>query len=69
MDEGFAGEVRTLLDRHHYMSQEGVNLLLCGRAVSNVFDGVRVLEDTVQGSEVSFVKYITLGVTIVKPMA
>lgn len=58
MDEGFAGEVRTLLDRHHYMSQEGVNLLLCGRAVSNVFDGVRVLEDTVQGSEVSFVKYI-----------
>ena len=55
MDEGFAGEVRTLLDRHHYMSQEGVNLLLCGRAVSNVFDGIRELGDTVQGSEVSFV--------------
>mmetsp|Transcript_59966 Transcript_59966/g.135641 ORF Transcript_59966/g.135641 Transcript_59966/m.135641 type:complete len:188 (-) Transcript_59966:169-732(-) len=50
MDEGFAGEVRTLLDRHAYMSQEGVNLLLSGRAVSNVFDGERVLSDQVQGS-------------------
>jgi hypothetical protein len=52
MDEGFTGEVRTLLDRHHYLSQEGVNLLLCGKATSNVFDGDRVLDDNVQGSEV-----------------
>jgi ubiquitin carboxyl-terminal hydrolase MINDY-3/4 len=53
MDEGFAGEVRTLLDPHFYMSQEGVNLLITGRAVSNVFDGERRLEDNVAGSNVS----------------
>jgi hypothetical protein len=51
MDEGFAGEVRTLLDTHGYMSQEGVNLLITGRAKSNVFDGERSLEDTVSGSK------------------
>ena len=54
MDDGFAGEVRTLCDRHSYLSQEGVNLLLLGRAVSNVFDGVKVLSDQVQGTEVSW---------------
>jgi len=45
MDEGFVGEVRTLLDRHAYMAQEGVNLLLVGKAVTNVFDGDRKLSD------------------------
>ena len=53
MDDGFVGEVRTLCDRHNYLSQEGVNLLLHGRAVSNVFDGDKVLQDDVQGSTVS----------------
>ena len=53
MDEGFAGERRTLMDRHAYMSQEGVNLLLVGRASSNVFDGSRRLDDQDQGSAVS----------------
>ena len=50
MDDGFAGEVRTLCDRHSYLSQEGVNLLLLGRAVSNVFDGDKELGDQGQGS-------------------
>ena len=53
MDDGFAGEVRTLCDRHSSLSQEGVNLLLLGRAVSNVFDGDKELGDQVQGSAVS----------------
>lgn len=52
MDEGFAGEVRTLLDPHFYMSQEGVNLLITGRAVSNVFNGERRMEDNVSGTNV-----------------
>jgi hypothetical protein len=44
-------KVRTLLDRHGYMSQEGVNLLLLGRAHSNVFDGKKVMgDDTAQAS-------------------
>ena len=58
MDDGFAGEVRTLCDRHNYLSQEGVNLLLHGRAVSNVFDGDKVLQDDVQGSTVSMLTSI-----------
>ena len=34
-----------MLDRHGYLSQEGVNLLLTGAATSNVFDGERALGD------------------------
>jgi len=51
MDEGFAGEVRSLMDAHTYLSQEGVNLLIVGQAKSNVFDGNRSLADDVQGSK------------------
>jgi len=51
MDDGFTGEVRTLLDHHFYMSQEGVNLLLTGKAKSNVFDGERRLEDQISKSK------------------
>ena len=45
MDKGFAGEKRTLLDRHGYLAQEGVNLMLIGQATSNVHDGVKILGD------------------------
>ena len=41
--DAVAGERRCLVDRHGYASQEAVNLLLLGRAHSNVFDGERVL--------------------------
>jgi hypothetical protein len=41
-------QVRTLLDKHGYTSQEGVNLFLIGMAHSNVFDGEKVLKDRVQ---------------------
>lgn len=34
-----------LIGGHDYCTQEMVNLLLCGRASSNVFDGERSLED------------------------
>jgi hypothetical protein len=34
-----------LIGGHDYCTQEMVNLLLCGQAVSNVFDGERSLED------------------------
>jgi ubiquitin carboxyl-terminal hydrolase MINDY-3/4 len=40
------GQRNTLIDRHGYASQELVNLLLIGRAVSNVFDGNKSLDDT-----------------------
>ncbi|KAH8069385.1 DUF4205-containing protein [Aureococcus anophagefferens] len=49
MDE-VAGERRFLVDRHGYASQEAVNLLLVGKAVTNVFDGERRLEDDVAGT-------------------
>ena len=49
MDE-IAGERRFLVDRHGYASQEAVNLLLVGRAHTNVFDGERRMEDDVAGS-------------------
>ena len=41
---------RSLVDRHGYASQEAVNLLLVGKACSNVFDGDRTLSDEVRGS-------------------
>ncbi|CAM9459860.1 unnamed protein product, partial [Ascophyllum nodosum] len=43
MDNNF-GEPGPLVDRHGYASQELVNLLLLGRAHSNVFDGQRVID-------------------------
>lgn len=39
-----------LIDRYGYASQEAVNLLMIGRARSNVFDGSKTLQDTEQGS-------------------
>jgi len=51
MDKGFGGEKRSLIDNHGYLSQEGVNLILSGRGVSNVFDGERTLEDDIGGSD------------------
>ena len=50
MDE-IAGERRFFVDRRGYASQEAVNLLLVGRATSNVFDGDRRLEDEVGNTE------------------
>lgn len=47
MDDAFGGgRAGTLIDRHGYATQELVNLLLVGRAHSNVFDGERLLDDT-----------------------
>jgi len=40
----------SLIDGRSYASQEAVNLLLFGMARTNVFDGVRTLDDQVQGS-------------------
>ena len=46
-DTGLTGSTAdaSLVGAHGYCTQELVNLLLCGRAVSNVFDGVKVLEN------------------------
>ena len=40
-----SGLTPTLVGAHNYCSQEMVNLLLTGRATSNVFDGQKVLGD------------------------
>lgn len=40
-------EQPTLIGRHDYASQEFVNLLLCGRAHSNVFNGERDMDGLV----------------------
>lgn len=44
MDSGL-GAAGTLIGAHNYATQELVNLLLTGRAHSNVFDGSRTLDD------------------------
>eukprot|EP00753_Platysulcus_tardus_P016087 PLAT5401.1.p1 GENE.PLAT5401.1~~PLAT5401.1.p1 ORF type:complete len:932 (+),score=249.16 PLAT5401.1:413-2797(+) len=46
------GELPPLIDRHNYATQEMVNLLLCGRAHSNVFNGSRAMDGD-DGSSVS----------------
>lgn len=43
MDAGM-GPATALMGPHNYAAQEMVNLLLCGRAHSNVFDGERRME-------------------------
>eukprot|EP00903_Cladosiphon_okamuranus_P016847 g15536.t1 len=48
MDNSF-GQRSTLMASHGYASQELVNLLLLGRAHSNVFDGRRVIGDDDDG--------------------
>ncbi|KAJ1449612.1 hypothetical protein M885DRAFT_535032 [Pelagophyceae sp. CCMP2097] len=50
MDVEFDGATRSLLDGHGYAKQELINLFMCGRAHSNVFDGERVMDDEDQGS-------------------
>ena len=40
------GHTPTLIGAHHYCTQELVNLLLSGRATSNVFDGSKTLDDS-----------------------
>lgn len=40
-------ESTSLLDRHGYANQAAVNLLLTGRAVANVFDGNKQMDDLV----------------------
>ena len=40
-------ESTSLLDRHGYANQCAVNLLLTGRATSNVFDGDKRMDDLV----------------------
>mmetsp|Transcript_35118 Transcript_35118/g.44367 ORF Transcript_35118/g.44367 Transcript_35118/m.44367 type:complete len:492 (-) Transcript_35118:40-1515(-) len=44
MDGNLMGEVAKLMSQHGYAAQEMVNLLLVGRAHSNVFDGEQVME-------------------------
>ena len=55
-------ESTSLLDRHGYANQCAVNLLLTGRATSNVFDGDKKMDDLVlRGvSERSDVGFLTL---------
>ena len=43
-DTGLGGSL-CLIGKHNYASQEMVNLLLTGRAVSNVFDGEKLLQN------------------------
>ena len=52
-DTGLSGSTGdgSLVGAHGYCTQELVNLLLCGRAVSNVFDGVKVLESDSANNE------------------
>ncbi|CAM9593369.1 unnamed protein product, partial [Hapterophycus canaliculatus] len=51
MDRGF-GEAPTLMANHGYASQELVNLVLLGRAHSNVFDGHHVMGEENTGRKV-----------------
>ncbi|CAM9833670.1 unnamed protein product, partial [Phaeothamnion confervicola] len=45
-DQALEAEPPCLMARHGYAAQELINLLLIGRATSNVFDGVRRMDDT-----------------------
>lgn len=60
------GTTPTLVGAHHYCTQEMVNLLLTGKAVSNVFDGDQTLGDetdamTLHGiSQRSTIGFLTL---------
>lgn len=63
MDAGM-GPTTALMGPHNYAAQEMVNLLLCGRAHSNVFDGERRMQDGGGGGDETVLRGIPARCTV-----